>query len=59
MAHFGSYDLVPPQPTTVPTLEGAYKKLMSKLTNIEGFVRQHMTVRHLLEDPWEEAGDLQ
>ena len=38
MAHFGSYDLVPPQPTTVPTLEGAYKKVMSKLTDIAGFV---------------------
>ena len=38
MAHFGSYDPVPPKSTTVPTLEGAYKKVMSKLTDIENFV---------------------
>ena len=44
---------------TVTTLEEAHKKVTSKLTDIENFDRQHMTVGHLLEDPWKEESDLQ
>ena len=57
MAHFDSYDPVPP--ATVSMLKEAYRRVTSKLANMKDFVRQHMMVGHLPEDPWREASDLQ
>ena len=57
MAHLGSYNPVPP--TTPPTLEEAYRRITWNLANIEDFVRRHMTVGHLPEDPWRKASNLQ
>ena len=55
MAHWQT-NLAGPKP--IPTLEDAYELIMDKFTSLIHFIQQHMTVGHLLEDPWEEAREL-
>ena len=43
----------------IPTLEDAYELVMDKFTGIIRFIQRHMTVGHLLDDPWEEVCKLQ
>ena len=45
-------------PKPIPTLEDAYELIMDKFTSLIHFIQRHMTVGHLLEDPWEEAREL-